>query len=696
MNNYESFLNQIHNKTPALVTLLLVFKYSTSKSPFLMYLAVFMKLFGLVIVTSNFVISDQAIQKKYHLRGTFLLRNVTLFQILLKDIPLYLYQIICVLIYFVEIGFFVYIGMMLYRIKQRKYDNLKINCFGKFCFYFNMLLSQHVLELLSFFFFYFFTQQVKISTILYDDQYDNIPMLSLNPIRYYNLVYLILNGVVYIFVNCLMYYTFYVLNSSISLEDSPMKFRHMKQSSFSVVCQILFSLHYLEIFISGIKIGLFILKLFFFLLVIGGVGWYYYISIKDFEFNNWLGWLTKLILHYTMFSGVLEIFLYFSSYNLSYFTIIILMIIKLCIAILFTWLYYYLKYRFLLLMSSVSLYSLNEESSWPKEYFESFAYLINRLTNDSNVNDNNNNDNANIKDLVDVILNHEVKCSNADCECKLFKVFPHSTPKPFEFKIILKKRIGFLVETTFIRSEINSNLKIALLLSEYYSIFKQNSFMAYSILQSFLAINYNKMTFFDFIEFYSMQLYFISNCKSIYQKAKQYVKFSTLFNETIQRKNLKKLIHKYCENFTSIVNMKEGIESSIKYSYDDSGELVELSSKYLTKTIVNKIVSLILIQGNLYKEICKTFLSDNIKSSKIELYYQMYLFLSLFGKKIGRRAKKALNNLNANDKFSHLADEGVQNKLESYLGKYFKQNKKEYYVMIKCNKGFTIHYFSSD
>lgn len=686
----EKFMRRIHNKTPSIAKLILLFKYSTSKSPLLIYLTVLIKLFGLVIFSSNFVIKASP-ENSNQLKGTNVFRLFTLFGLVLDQVSYPVYYAICFLIFIIELSFAGYLIHLALKIKRKQYKNLSVNKFGKLCFYFNILLSQHLIEWQTFIIFSLAKSKLNISRDLYSQYVDKFPMLTQPKAVFINSLYLTMNTLMFIFINFIIYYSFYVLNSSLFSNLSPMRYRHLIQSTIAIICQLFYAFHYIEVVISGSKYALMAFKISMHFVIIFILFFYYILSIKKLEYKNTLGFLTKFILNYCLFSAIIEIFISISNYQLETITILILFFLKLFISFLFTNLYYFMKRKKLIAFCSQVLFNLNEERSI-EDYLESGAFILSILTEAKK---EDKEENA-INELVTIVLNHTESCTSSFCKCKLMNILPHSTTNAEKFKTILYKRIGYLIETTFIRLDLLKHFGIAFLLAEYYFLCVNNPFLAYTLIQSYLAINRNKITLIEYIDFYSLQNEYVTSCLRKYHKATAYVKFSSLFKELFQKKEIKKQILEYCDNFIKLIGIKEAIESTIKIDYNDNGDIKEISSKSLTKSMINLILKIVILQGTLYVNIDKAFSYHSNESFKIEYYYQMYLFYSLFNTRIPQSLKKSFIILEQNNTKRNMTDDLLKIKFENYLRKYFQLKQKEYYIMIKCDKGFAISYFSSE
>ena len=121
--------------------------------------------------------------------------------------------------------------------------------------------------------------------------------------------------------------------------------------------------------------------------------------------------------------------------------------------------------------------------------FESFFYLLEKLFLFNKA--TSEKDKNCLCAILSAILFHIKTCQIEYCKCKHLILIPQKYQKKEILKIILLKRIGFIIETSFIKINytLRNNFELTLLLSEYFFLIKKNYFMAYSILHSYFLMN---------------------------------------------------------------------------------------------------------------------------------------------------------------------------------------------------------------
>ena len=130
----DNSLSLIHTSTSAFVKLMIYLKLSTSQCSIFYIFCALLKFYGCLIIT----IKDPFIGGK--------LRKITLFDLYTQNITFKVYNIISAILFTIEIIFVLCIIQFYIGLRRKKRINKFISTILKSIFYFNILMSQHIIE----------------------------------------------------------------------------------------------------------------------------------------------------------------------------------------------------------------------------------------------------------------------------------------------------------------------------------------------------------------------------------------------------------------------------------------------------------------------------------------------------------------------------------------------------------------------
>ena len=219
--------------------------------------------------------------------------------------------------------------------------------------------------------------------------------------------------------------------------------------------------------------------------------------------------------------------------------------------------------------------------------------------------------NINAVYLINNFFNlHMNKCNKNGCNCKLlFNVikkekFENQNKELMKYYIKeLMNILNYLFECSFIEYDYFNNYELAILLSEHFCHLKNNPTKAFALIRTLIIKNKNKFSKVQMINLYELlqkYIYYITaNSKNelesenidtqnkfMLQKQKEDL-FKVHFNNSKIIIKIKNNITNYIENHIKILKYKNIFEESIKFSFDETNEVINCVKIQFFETISN-------------------------------------------------------------------------------------------------------------
>ena len=432
------------------------------------------------------------------------------------------------------------------------------------------------------------------------------------------------------------------------------------------------------------------------------------ISLKSFNFNNWLNLILSFLGQFCFISLVIEILLFIFSINYKNIKQLILftllkIIVTLCLQYLLEIIYEKIMIREIkkgLFLKDSNNYSYDKNIS-------SYILYLKEIME--------NNYNKIFIIMINFLSDHQKYCQNKFCGCKIIKLASYNLSDLNKNLNDFKQQINHYIETILIKFDFNYDFEFAYLLSEHFFIVKNNPIMAYSVLQTLLHNNYKNLSIKELVFIYGeLNKYinfslkdkmnkrnikkFNNNKKELMDENKEY-ELKQYFNFLIKIKKSVKLMKDYSLSFTEIIKFKKNYENSVLINLDESeGEILSISSTLLTRSFISNIISFLEIENSKTINI-KKYLCDLKEYNKIIPYdflFKSFLFIDYFWNGIipnelidilfGFTSNRNLYMTNINQEIYDILE-------EKYNEDFIKFNSK-FYLMLKYTKGLRIYYSS--
>ena len=705
----DNSLSLIHTSTSAFVKLMIYLKISTSQCSIFLIFCALLKFYGCLIIT----IKDPFIGGK--------LRKITLFDFYTQNITFKVYNIISAILFSIEIIFVLCIIQFYICLRRKKRINKCIGAIFKSIFYFNVLMSQHIIEHFGLIIlFWLHPEQGAAELPPAMDKGPNEGGMDMpdmgppedQPMYFYNgkvfdfdrsnkgmfYAYITVNMLMCLFVLVVYFFSYFIINTPFLKKKAAMQFRHHSFLFFTIICQLIFSFEYLDLYLPNSIRNQYTncCNAFFFIICIILIA----TNIKNTEAatasHYFYIWFVLFILSSTLLNTSLSV----SFSMLNKVKTIYVIVLKLFISIILLFLFYLCNDKIMHKLCSKSLFTIYEESSSLRTFYvESFYYLLIKMRPLKEENKNQYIKKDCICSVVELLLTHNEICKNENCKCRLIKKkFPTQYHSKSKIKQHLLKTIGFLFETAFIKINYTHEncLPYAILLAQYFFEYKHNSILAYSIIHSSFNANKKDISFYDMIKIYFLLYELIFYCKDIYSKDESYVDFNNIINEQKIFKKFDFLLCDYCNYANKVVSLKETIDTSLNFNYGYDNEILSITSKHLNQQSLQNLIEWYKKQHMLYNKIEDLSLNSKTGENSYIYLFKMSLFFQLVNSTVPQIFLKKISHLvKKNNMFIGYNTKEINQKLDEYIKQTLKQNtENKHYIILKCNKGIRIKYFS--
>ena len=428
------------------------------------------------------------------------------------------------------------------------------------------------------------------------------------------------------------------------------------------------------------------------------------LSLKSYNYNNMINKILSFIGELCFASMIVEIIIYTSFLKITNMTQFInFFFIKILITICLHYSLYKAYKKIMLRCVKEGLFLTNSINySENKRIINMMLYLKEIISNNNKV----------LSKIMKYFIRHQEYCINKFCGCRKIKFVAFNESDAIKNKAYYLRQIHFFIENILINLNYNNNFQYAYLLSEYFLIAKDNSIMAYCILQSLLQNNYQALSTNELISIYgALNKYIKYNFNEKLRKInmskynynqnylfienkeyeiKKYFKVMIILNEVI------KIMKNYCFSFNEIIKYKQDYENTIKIDETD-GEIKSITSEIITNSFLYQIMQLLKKESIDTSNLKKLFydLKDYSKILPYEFLFKFFIFIDYFwGGEIPNDLKHILfgfklNKFLHNNKIKHQIFDVLEKKYNNY---YINHNK--YFLLLKYKKGIRISYIT--
>lgn len=460
----------VPKKLSPFTKVLLLFNQSTSKNPIFVFIVIIPKYFALLSLVSNFSIEyDNKFKENYFISNQ--IRKATVFNVGNSITPIAFYIISVILFLFQIILSFTLI--YLYYCSSKNTKHLKIGFLTKLIFYLQTIFSQYILEFYSFSLLFMFRNSFNLPTEEFFSKYSNLTILTkeedYNTITIY--FFGIINFISYFTLNIFIVFSGFIINSPFQTQRTSITFLHDSYNAFLCITANIYSIHYYGYILPGRKRIIFKSVTFglFFLLCLTDA----FQNMNKFEKATFAYLIMKYLNYYCLSSIILEVIIGVLKIPLSLTEVFVITCLKLFLSLLMFTFYRYYKLHSLLKLLGNILFN-HYEASHLEKFIEGYHFLIDFLIM------NKSNNIGLLTSITDIVRNHRNICDNENCKCKLIKLFPNKTlTDNNDFIEYIYSSLGFYIETTFVNIPSYSNIKVSILLAEYYFFIKNILFYQY-------------------------------------------------------------------------------------------------------------------------------------------------------------------------------------------------------------------------
>ena len=692
-SKYTQIIQHIHKKISVYIPFLLMMKVDFTENFIFFYVSYFLRFISILIHCGSFVVDEEQVINNKSLSKW--LRNITAYKLVdLFGIDNLTYIIICIIILVLFIIRLLLYGITVFKI-NRKENIEKIKPYR-----FQVLMDQIVFIvfpiLIEYLFFSVYILALPNKFIIEATLKKSINIITC----IVNLIMIIgynINGIIY--MTC--------VNRPLTDKKTPIKYRYSNKRFYLLFfMQNFVVFEAAEIYLSGNPLKIY--KLIIFIVLASIFIGLFFSSLTKFNYPTKLNYFIDIMANFCFFSIVIEIILYFLKYNitknktLAFFTLI-----KIIIAICFQYMSNNLNINLLLKYAKIELFKVNKEIE-NELIYEVFLFVYDMMKNVKN-----SKGDASSQNLFNLVFLHQSECHQMNCKCKLIQMIPYGENYENNFIPNLIERFSFLIESAFVQIDYSNDYDLTLLLCEHYCYFKNNPIMAYSMVQTLLHFNCDKLGLSQLIQLYEVADKYIevslnmaelqltkdleSGNKSGFNQLLKEKKFKEIFFMLNKVKKIQKIMYQYSQNEITMIKYKEMMEESIKLHKDDeTGEVKKITTTFLTSSNIGKIINLLECEVKIYRDLFNYIEQLNGQKLPIEFYYKCFLFAELFwGGKITEQIVPTMYSFtNDRNMYSTNLNPSVYVILRQRYIDLNLQGNSTYNAIFKYTKGMRISYYS--
>ena len=696
-DKYKLGLNilRIHKKANKGILNFLIMKKILSQNIFIYLFYIIISSLGLLILCTDFIPD----YKKYKYLSSFLRCLTPLSFVERLNISHLAYIIICFIIFIICIFRSFYLFYLLYRANHfhsTEINNIKINILIVILNHIVYIFFSYIIEFLSFIFYieifpkdFIIKKEPKINEVIQK-------------------IICVLNAIFIIIYN-INNYTF-ILLINLSTENNFLSIR-IRIPSWKLYILIGFQncclIHPIQCYLGEYtnRIWCIIYNTIIALILL----WIYFISVRLYNYYNIINIIISFIGEFCFISLIIEFcFFIFSIRFEDVSELLLFIIIKILINIC---LYCCLEFIYIKLMIKKikkRIFNSNPNNIPFDNSLINSVLFIREIIERKNM--------KYINKIGEYLRKHKEKCLNFSCGCKILEMKNKiKNLDKIDFIDNFINKINYYIEYILICKNIHNSFELSLLLSEHCLIFKKNPIMSYSILQSLLHYNYMKLNKKQLLIIYEfMNKYIIYMLKQKIGKAhlEEYnrdalnintivkeIEINQYINVIIKIKKVIKYMVYYSTKFIKIITHKDNYENStIAQINEIDNEIKDLSSPYLNKKIITKLLKFV-SKENIYTSNITKYLNDLEEYNKYlsyEFLYKIFLFVDFFWNK--KIPDKLLNIFYAFTSNHNLYSTEINSEiyliLETKLKQLLISGQKKYFILFKYTDNLKISFIS--
>ena len=690
-------LNFLPKKHQIFLPIILLLNSIKITFPSFYYFSIIFQHIPLLIISIDFQINNTSSQKKF----SKIIRYFSSYKLqeIISNANFYL--IVNIIFILVELFYFLYfLKKHLELSKHNKSSFLKpkpkVHLLITILYYFNMLFISQLTEFLS----------LIIYHIIFKDKFILLLPKNLSTLQYIllccNILFIFMLNLNYVLHYLAMNFPFHSSNDDITTLKTQL-------TKKKIVCEIILNnlgmIHFIDFFVSDstlkiIKIVIYCMICVFLITII-------IIELIHLNFEEYINYTSCFIYSFSLISIITEIIIRGCNSQITQTkTVMFFFLCKLCMSFCLVNYLSSLKVKIFISKLNKILFRIYEDRlNDYQEFYDCIYFLFSFMYLK---------DHSKISFVSNFLLDHEKKCKNDMCKCKLIDLVPlnNLSLNNIEFCKQLINRIGFYIETCIIKIDYTSDYYLTVLLAEYYYLIKLNPIMSFSIIDTYFNSIYNKKV--NLLQNVNLCL-LINRYALKCSKKIHYDNMCELYQSLLFDKIITKIMKEYVKVFEKEINNKESFENGIKLIYYiDSTDIKNIQSKFLTPSNIEMITDILIKKDTLYYLLIKlissyiNYLSDSIP---VEFYLKCILFYNLFN--TGKIPSKIL--LKQNDHFGSInyshksntlrtyqnsinffCEETICDDIENILNKHYSKQTTSYNIIIKCVKGFKIQYISGE
>ena len=692
-SKYVQVVQHVHKNISTYVPFLLMIKIDFTESFGFFFLSYFFRFIGIFILCGNFNLTERQIRENKAFSKW--MRNITAYKLVdLLGIDNLVYIIISLIIFVLFCVRMFFYGITIHKIREKKdIESIRPNKFQIFMDHIVFLLYPFLLEFLSF----------SIFILILPDKF----LIKKTENMLLNIIVCILNIILIICynINGVIYMT--CVNRPLTDKRTPVKYRYSDKKFYLIfLLQNLVIFESLSLYLEGTSLKIFTIIISLF--IVGVFAGMYFTSLLSFNYPTGLNNFVDIMAVFSFFSILTEAILYGMKYEIKdHLTLAFFTILKIIIAIVFQYITDTININFLLKYAKSELFKIN------KEIEDSVVYDVFLFIYDMMKNIKNSKGDASSQNLLNIIFLHQAECQQMNCKCKIIQIIPYGENYEKNFIPNLIERSSFLVESAFVQIDYSKDYDLTLLLCEHYCYFKDNPIMAYSMVQTLLHFNYEKLKMGELIQLYEVADKYIEvsltmaelqltrdlemGNKAGFNQILKENKFKDIYFMLQKIKKIKKLMATYAQNEITIIKYKELIEESIKLHKDeDTGEIKKITTSFLTTENIGKILKILENEVEIYKDLFDYIEQLNGQKLPIEFHYKCFLFAELFwGGKITEQIVPTMYSFtNDRNMYSTNLNPSVYFILRQRYIDLNLQGNSTYNAIFKYTKGMCIEYYS--
>ena len=692
-SKYTQIIQHIHKNISVYIPFLLMMKVDFTENFVFFFVSYFLRFIGVLIHCGSFIIDSEQVINNKSLSNW--LRNITAYKLVeVLGIGNLTYVIICIIILVLFIIRLLLYGTTIYKINSK--ENIeKIKPYR-----FQILMDQIVFLffpiLIEYLFFPVYILALPNKFIIKATLSTSINVvtciINILMIIGYNI-----NGIIY--MTC--------VNRPLTDKKTPVKYRYNNKKFYLIFfMQNLTICEAGEIYLTGNALKIYKLVIFIVLAAIF-IG-LFFSSLTKFNYPTKLNYFVDIMAVFCFFSIVVEAILYLLKYNITKnLTLFFFTIIKVIIAICFQYMSNNLNINLLLKYAKMELFKINKEIE-NELIYEIFLFVYDMMKNVKN-----SKGDASSQNLLNIVFLHQSECHQMNCKCKLIQMIPYGENYEKNFIPNLIERFSFLVESAFVQIDYSNDYDLTLLLCEHYCYFKNNPIMAYSMVQTLLHFNCDKLGLSELIQLYEVADKYIevslnmaelqltkdieSGNKAGFNQLLKENKFKEIFFMLNKVKKIQKIMYQYSQNEITMIKYKEMMEESVKIHKDEeTGEVKKITTTFLTSANIGKIINLLECEVKIYRDLFNYIEQLNGQKLPIEFYYKCFLFAELFwGGKITEQIVPTMYSFtNDRNMYSTNLNPSVYVILRQRYIDLNLQGNSTYNAIFKYTKGMRISYYS--